>query len=323
MVSATEAETVDRPATGPEIVALNASVVAKMRARAFGASVPIPSEAKAPRNGKRRPLGLAPIDGDDDKAAAAPAFVAGLPSAAASFTAETLARGAVMADVAESLDCATAIALDLAGALKAQIAELHGENARLTTELARLRAQFAEAKAEFGEAKHILERLQITREGKRGERGPCGADGAPGPRGEKGERGERGAPALTVIEWRPEFGGVHRPGGDERRKHRADDRLTIAVRKLPRRDKLGRRRRLGRGGASESRPGRCGGRSGALDALRGAAGPCRCRTARGSFPFSGGVLTAPPAIEPRRPRFPGFAPRSCPRVPLASLPACR
>ena len=101
MVSATEAETVDRPATGPEIVALNASVVAKMRARAFGASVPIPSEAKAPRNGKRRPLGLAPIDGDDDKAAAAPAFVAGLPSAAASFTAETLARGAVMADVAE------------------------------------------------------------------------------------------------------------------------------------------------------------------------------------------------------------------------------
>ena len=66
-----------------------------------------------------------------------------------------------------------------------------------------MRAQFAEAKAEFGEAKHILERLQITREGKRGERGPCGADGAPGPRGEKGERGERGAPALTVIEWRP------------------------------------------------------------------------------------------------------------------------
>jgi hypothetical protein len=66
-----------------------------------------------------------------------------------------------------------------------------------------LRDQFAEAKAEFTEAKHILERLQISREGKRGERGPCGADGAPGPRGERGPRGESGLPAPRISAWEP------------------------------------------------------------------------------------------------------------------------
>ena len=180
--------------TEAEIVALNADLAVRMRAR-------------VPVAGARKPLGLRPAS--DDLAEARPpagslAFASSVPSIAASFGAETLARPATMLDVAEGVDAAVAIALDGEGWLKARIAELRGENARLTTELARLRAQFAEAKAEFAEAKHILERLQITREGKRGERGPCGADGAPGPRGERGERGERGQAAPAVVEWRPD-----------------------------------------------------------------------------------------------------------------------
>ena len=156
---------------------------------------------RVPAAGARKPLGLVPI-GDDDKPAAAPAFVSsGVPSVAAGLGAETLARAASMADVAEALDAAVAINLDGDAALGARIRELRSDNARLETELARLRAQFAEAKAEFAEAKHILERLQITREGKRGERGPCGADGAPGPRGERGAKGDPGKAAPTITAW--------------------------------------------------------------------------------------------------------------------------
>ncbi len=156
---------------------------------------------------KRRPLGLAPIlDGDPEaapkRATYETAFASDCPSVGAGLGEATLQRAASMADVVTAADTAIAIAMDGEAVLKARLSEMRGENARLETELARLRAQFAEAKAEFAEAKHILERLQITREGKRGERGPCGADGAPGPRGERGPRRETGRPAPVVIEWR-------------------------------------------------------------------------------------------------------------------------
>ena len=189
-----------------EIAALNASVVAKMRARALGASVPIPSAARAPRNGERRPLGLAPIGDADDKPAAAPAFVSGVPSTLSGVSEATLAAAARMKDVFEAVDAAVAVSFDLAGGFKAKIAEARSEIARLAVENAQLRSGLAEVRAKLGELSFVQERLQIERRGPPGHAGPRGADGQVGPRGERGERGERGQAAPVVQAWevRPE-----------------------------------------------------------------------------------------------------------------------
>jgi hypothetical protein len=192
-------------ATEAEVAALNRDLSARLAAR--DARPPVQSELPADHPARRKPLGLTPGAGSSEPIPSdepGPAFVSGAPSVLEGLSEATRQRAATLSDVAVCLDAAIAMDSDGDKLFHEKISELRGENARLETEIARLRAQFAEAKAEFAEAKHILERLQITREGKRGERGPCGADGAPGPRGEKGDRGERGASAPAVIEWRPD-----------------------------------------------------------------------------------------------------------------------
>ena len=200
-------------ATEAEVVALNRDLARQLRDRDLKARAPARSEARAPGDGSRRPLGLRPVDAEDpaDPASERDLSAYGEPDLdrgpiinLEEYSQEFRDAAATVGMAYFCLNTAASLTESLGQRVKARFAELRSENARLETELARLRAQFAEAKAEFGEAKHILERLQITREGKRGERGPCGADGAPGPRGERGERGERGSPAPAIIEWRPD-----------------------------------------------------------------------------------------------------------------------
>jgi|HubBroStandDraft_4_1064222.scaffolds.fasta_scaffold1253786_1 hypothetical protein len=65
---------------------------------------PAPLPPDRPR--RRKALGLAPGVGPSEPIADEPAFVSGVPSVAAGLSAETLARAATMADVAEALDAA-------------------------------------------------------------------------------------------------------------------------------------------------------------------------------------------------------------------------
>jgi hypothetical protein len=198
VTSATEAETGDRPASEPEIVALNASVVARMRARAIGASVPIPSEAPAARNGKRTSLGLAPGAGSSEPAADEPAaFVSGAPSVGAGLSEATLQRPASMADVVTAADTAIAIGCDGEDVLRRKVSELRGE-------VSELKAALIEARHEIRELKLIQESLRISTRGESGRdgaRGVPGRDGQQGPIGPRGERGDRGAPAPRLATW--------------------------------------------------------------------------------------------------------------------------
>ena len=185
-----DVETAEAPLTAAELAALNADLAVRMRDR-------------VPAAGARKPLGLRPAS--DDLAEARPpagslAFATNYPSAAANLSEAARASPATMGDVFEALDCATAINLDLAGALKAQIARLEMDAARLT-------AKLAEAQAKLNELAFVSERLRIENRGPpgvKGERGRDGRDGPPGPRGEKGDQGERGKPVPTVATWEPD-----------------------------------------------------------------------------------------------------------------------
>jgi len=130
-----------------------------------------------------------------------PAFVSdGIPSVGDGLSAEALARPATLADVIVGCDTVLEVDRDGYDLLKAKIARLETENARLTASLAELRAKVSELH-------FVSERLRIENRGppgQKGERGRDGRDGPRGERGEKGERGERGAPAAAIIEWRPD-----------------------------------------------------------------------------------------------------------------------
>ena len=140
-----------------------------------------------PSSPMRKPLGLRPANDDNEPREAAAIASGGLDE-----TSEY--QDPTVNLVMQAFASAEQIIRIEADRLRMKITGLETENARL-------RAQFAEARAEFVEAKHIVERLQISREGKRGERGPCGADGAPGPRGERGPRGESGLAAPRIAAW--------------------------------------------------------------------------------------------------------------------------
>jgi len=181
MAGVAEAE-MARRLTATEVDALNASLTRRLAAR-------VPLDAQAPE-----PPAAAPKPPTPEAVFGSSAMV----SVGTGLSVEQLAGAASLRDVVTGVDTAISIALDGENALKTQIARLEIENASLTTEIARLRAQFAEARAEFAEAKHTLERLQITREGRRGERGSPGADG---PRGERGEPGPKGVDAPRITAW--------------------------------------------------------------------------------------------------------------------------
>ena len=94
-------------------------------------------------------------------------------------------------------------------ALAQTAAQLKAGLAGLETENARLRAQLAEARSKIAELDFVVERLKVENKGPpgvKGERGRDGHDGGPGPRGERGQRGAAGRPAPVITAWevRPE-----------------------------------------------------------------------------------------------------------------------
>jgi hypothetical protein len=155
--------------------------------------------APLPPNRPRQPLGLAPGVGSSEPIADEPAFVSGLPSVAAGLSAETLARPATMADVAEAVDAAVGIAVDGDGLFLERIGEMRGE-------VSELKGALIEARHEIRELKLIQESLRIStrgesgRDGARGIPGRDGRDGV-GLAGPRGERGERGLPAPRISAW--------------------------------------------------------------------------------------------------------------------------
>jgi hypothetical protein len=148
---------------------------------------------------KRRPLGLAPGGGSSEPIADEPAFVSGpsVPSVAATLSAETLARGATMADVVTAFDALLAIDSDGDGLLRAKIAELRGQ-------VSELKGALIEAKHEIRELRLVQESLRISTRGESGRdgmRGIPGRDGLQGPIGPRGERGDKGLPAPRLATW--------------------------------------------------------------------------------------------------------------------------
>ena len=158
---------------------------------------PAPLPPDRPR--RRKALGLAPGVGPSEPIADEPAFVSGVPSVAAGLSAETLARAATMADVAEALDAAVAINLDGDGALRARIGELRNQASELKAALVETRHEVRELKL-VQESLRISTRGESGRDGARGVPGRDGRDGV-GLAGPRGERGERGLPAPRISAW--------------------------------------------------------------------------------------------------------------------------
>jgi Collagen triple helix repeat (20 copies) len=187
MVSAaTEAETVDRPATEAEIVALNAAIRVKMAARA----APQPVDRQ-----RRRPLGLAPGLGVvEPEASARPRPT---PSAAPARMDPPAAGG--------NEDELTALLNEI-------IEWVGGLQSDAQRKFDEIRAQFetkiAALQNENNALRLILENLRITQRGERGidgDRGPPGRDGLQGPIGpvgQTGARGSRGQPGDRIVSWR-------------------------------------------------------------------------------------------------------------------------
>ena len=202
-MTATEAETA--PLTAGEIAALNAAILIKIRDRAsLGAAVP--PAPRAPGDGSRRPLGLAPADDDGHEAwtetprepplEPPPRRDPGDDRAAwlSDLDVQVFATGRF---IGEELN-------DIERRARCRFDELRSEISELKLENARARALVAELKSQVSELAFVSERLRIEARGPVGERGSRGRDGPPGPRGERGSRGERGQAAPAVIEWRPD-----------------------------------------------------------------------------------------------------------------------
>jgi hypothetical protein len=153
---------------------------------------PKPSAEVVDHPARRRPLGLAILDGDDAE-----------PEARATARAATPGVPAMRDDPLW-------VVMDLITECAATMDETQ----------ARVAAKFAEVRAEFGNQvtalrnentalRLILENLRVTQRGERGidgDRGPPGAagrDGLQGPIGPRGERGEQGPSAPMIAAWEP------------------------------------------------------------------------------------------------------------------------
>ena len=207
VTSATAAEIADRPSEA-EIDRLNADLAAKLRDRvplAARAAPKPPAEARPPRNGARKPLGLHPIDGAEPEAdralAVDPSLHPLVAEALAGMSAALRGAGATIEDTFQTLDIAMKISFDgddnlyeLIKDLRSQVAELKLAHGKLVNENTALRL--------------ILENLRIRERGERGidgDRGPPGRDGlqgAIGPVGQTGARGSRGQPGDRIVSWR-------------------------------------------------------------------------------------------------------------------------
>jgi hypothetical protein len=166
-------------------------------APAIAETIPLDREVR-----KRRPLGLTPGDGSSESIPSddpAPAFASSVPSVAATWSAETLARPATMADIAECLDTAIGIGLESDALVGGRLRELRGQ-------VAELKLAHGKLVNENTALRLILENLRVTQRGERGvdgDRGPPGRDGRDGVGqiGPRGERGPRGEPAARIVSW--------------------------------------------------------------------------------------------------------------------------
>ena len=165
-------------------------------------------------DGRRRPLGLRPLDGpEDDDRILSPLNGEDLERGPFyDLTKEDkgrLAESAAMWNVYLIANSLSSITNDVHDVLKKQIVESEAKRAAMAadiqTKLGGLENTIGALKNENTALRLILENLRIRERGERGEsgeRGPPGRDGAQGPagpKGERGERGERGLPAAKIV----------------------------------------------------------------------------------------------------------------------------
>ena len=180
--------------------------------RQFGLDRPKPATV-IPLGATRKPLGLRPVDGDDDRAPERDVAPYGEPDLdrgpiidLAEYSQEFRDGSATVGMLYFSLNTAASLTETLGERTKARFAELRAEIAGLEVANANLRATLAEVRAKVAELTFVSERLRVEARRPGGERGPMGRDGHDGPqglRGERGPRGEAGAPAPVVAAWEP------------------------------------------------------------------------------------------------------------------------
>jgi hypothetical protein len=168
----------------------------------------IPLDAKT----ERRPLGLAPVLDDDDRApdrnGDTPGYLEAkrlIAEAVASLPEAARNQPATIADVFEGLELPLAIEMDAAAAISKSFRELRAEIAELKgahrNEVAELRLALTEARCEVRELKALLESARTLSRGEAGVPGPRGIPGPPGSEGRTGPQGPKGEAAPMVVGW--------------------------------------------------------------------------------------------------------------------------
>jgi hypothetical protein len=175
--------------------------------RSLGLRPPMRSAQVLDHPARRKPLGLAIIDGPDGGDDRTPerdtpgyleakrrvaAAVAGMPEAARN-------QPATIQDVFEGLELPLAISFDDADVSSKSFKELRSE-------IATLKAELVEARHQTHELLLVQESMRVAGRGERGvdgARGVPGRDGQQGPAGPRGEQGGRGPPAVAIAAWEP------------------------------------------------------------------------------------------------------------------------
>jgi hypothetical protein len=163
---------------------------------------------------KRKPLGLAPILDDNERAPErdTPGLLEAkrlIAEAIASLSPEARAQPATIEHVFEGLELPLAISFDDADATSKSFRELRAELAEIKAarreEAAELRATVRELRAELSQMRSIQESARIASRGEAGIQGPRGIPGPPGVGqiGPQGPRGEMG-PTAKIAAWVPD-----------------------------------------------------------------------------------------------------------------------
>jgi hypothetical protein len=143
----------------------------------------------------RKPLGLKPVDDDDDRRSAdndAPVFWPGilrdLPPKEANVP-------ATMEVIYSMVDLTMEATLERVAPLRQELTAVKAENSKL-------RIALAEAVSKISELDFVVERLKIENKGPPGAQGLRGRDGRDGAEGPRGFRGEKGDPGVAIAAWR-------------------------------------------------------------------------------------------------------------------------
>jgi hypothetical protein len=167
------------------------------------------------RASRKKPLFLAPIESDDDRAtgrdgADTPGYLEAkrlVAEAVASLSEAARTHPATIEDIFEGLELPLAIQFDDADAISKSFRELRAEIVELKgahrNEVAELRLSLTEARCEVRELKALVESARTLSRGEQGLQGPRGVPGSQGAAGPRGEQGERGAPAAMIAAYEP------------------------------------------------------------------------------------------------------------------------